>query len=372
MKKNIYELLNEITVREPEHLIEMTPEESDRIRTRVKEEIGYRKPKRFKKIAVAAVLVLTVLGFTGPGQKIYGKISDFYQRIVNPISTYAIDGTAVKDSVISLDKTVEDRGISLTAEEYLLEDNLYLNITSRITDKEYLNSFEKGHEIIPVPEFTRVSVNGRKINADSGTIRTAYPEEGTLQMYYFIHPYTPLKKGDRVTLSWDGFQLIDYTEINWETLPSLTKEDLEKNTLKIPGSLSVTFSIEKDPAELTVAKADLSREVIRDGDGKIIMDEFRLNPYRAVLSYHYEKGKRPPVNIIFIAEDERGKTYRFDRSTPGSFIRNDDVVLQYVPDGTDDILKAKTLKFQGYREEENSLGEEALKPFGKPFNITIK
>lgn len=155
MNKNIYNLLNEVSVEEPKEVEAMSTAEIEAYKKKFTSSILDKRKDapgfRFMKIGLAAALIMAIFSMTAPGTIVYAKIVEIFSSMINPISEYSIVPEITDNYIEKLDKEVISNGVKFTVKEVLIDGNtIYLNTLYEIEDENLVKEFKPGSIVIPV------------------------------------------------------------------------------------------------------------------------------------------------------------------------------------------------------------------------------
>ena len=98
----------------------------------------------------------------------------------------------------------------------------------------------------------------------------------------------------------------------------------------------------------------------------VVFEKFSINPFRAVIKLKYEREARfIGSKTIFVARDENGTTYNFDRVSSGNEVSE----LNYFGEDNKNITEANSLTFQAHFVQD--MEAEIFIPYGEPITINL-
>lgn len=365
MNKNIYNLLNEVSVEEPKEVEAMSTAEIEAYKKKFTSSILDKRKDapgfRFMKIGLAAALIMAIFSMTAPGTIVYAKIVEIFSSMINPISEYSIVPEITDNYIEKLDKEVISNGVKFTVKEVLIDGNtIYLNTLYEIEDENLVKEFKPGSIVIPVRNIkVDLKLNGEIINFQKmGTMRSTFVDSRTWQEYLKIQFFDELKDQDIITLEQKELDIRAFTEFNgFDTV-------MEKSSVE--GDWTVDILVNESSNKVKTNLMTVNKTLITVDNYPVVFEEFSINPFRAVIKLKYEREARfIGSKTIFVARDENGTTYNFDRVSSGNEVSE----LNYFGEDNKNITEANSLTFQAHFVQD--MEAEIFIPYGEPITINL-
>lgn len=366
-KKDIYKLLNNSKVEMPEEYENVSDEELERYKTAFMKNIEKPKNKKrnwFGKIAIAAALIMAFITFTEPGQVIYAKIADFYEKMTNPIAEYSIDSEAVEESITKIDKEVTNNGIKFQLEDAMLDENyLVVNMLFEVVGEDLINKFPENSNVM-AGGFYHLLVNGKKVSYDAGTIKGTIVDDKTHQQYFGFNLKDKISEDDVLTIVVDKMEVFNFDEA-LEVFVGKSYEGVQ--SLEIEGEWKIDFKIKDSMENLNTKVIKIDREIIKVNDKPVVFKDMRINSFRAILKLDYkEEAGLLGRNIFFKGKDENGKEYTFSNGSSSNYGKT----FHYYGEEDGNLLDVEKLTFQAYFMQDKEM--EIYIPIGEEFEVKLK
>lgn len=355
-EKDILELLNCINIdKDEEENLDLNMDDLRKKRLKknlLKQVKGKRAKKNFKHKVVAASLIIAAALISVNIPAFAKNISEF-KSVIQALIGYGVpkEGEYEKYSN-SINKSVTDKGITLTINEVVCDDT-ELMIAYTIKTKDDIKKIvkeRKDSSSMPFSLFPYIKINGKQAGSSSGS------DEKYLDGHTYINSESMdienmnLKNSFNVDLNVKNI----YGVIgNWNLKFSVSKDEISKhtkvfkpnikvkfpdalvNSSRIPKYLTVIpyrdiFSKDNSPIQETYKNIDgvYPIELSQGKMGKIIIKEIKTYKDKTVVKYKAE-GKAPFLQAkqLFIKDDKdnvaQGKDNNFDvkkDSSPNEYI----------------------------------------------------
>lgn len=360
-EKDILELLNYINIdKDEEENLDLNMD--DLIKKRLKKNLlkqvkGKRAKKNFKHKVVAASLIIAAALISVNIPAFAKNISEF-KSVIQALIGYGVpkEGEYEKYSN-SINKSVTDKGITLTINEVVCDDT-ELMIAYTIKTKDDIKKIvkeRKDSSSMPFSLFPYIKINGKQAGSSSGS------DEKYLDGHTYINSESMdienmnLKNSFNVDLNVKNI----YGVIgNWNLKFSVSKDEISKhtkvfkpnikvkfpdalvNSSRIPKYLTVIpyrdiFSKDNSPIQETYKNIDgvYPIELSQGKMGKIIIKEIKTYKDKTVVKYKAE-GKAPFLQAkqLFIKDDKdnvaQGKDNNFDVKKDSS---SNEYIMEFEP-----------------------------------------
>lgn len=389
--KNIYELLNKVKINIPDQVEELEDEERDKIKNNFLKNIKKEKKKNkfFLKLGLAASFIF-FLAFTRPGQVALGKMVNFYNLLVNPISEIAIEKDDVENVVSKINKTIEINGIKITLKEALLDDHtLYLNVLYELVDKEAYKDFDEDAVLVPVSTL-RLYLDGKDriktsrtdddyLSLSGGTLKGTIPENGQQQQFlkYQLNSYIELDNKNNFSLKFNELSLMDLKDFDFK------KENFGiTNVKEIEGKGEISFSISDSTEKLNTKDISIDKEIATIDGLSVYIRSIRINPMITKIKFSREFNKEAHDSLLavsprrhfmdsisFVAKDEKNNVFEFSKSE----ITDDFYNLYLVGDNREKIFLSKELTIEPvFSDSLKDLDKNIYSITNKPIKIKLK
>lgn len=366
-EKDIYKLLNKSDTKMPENYEKVDEKEIDSYKEAFMKNIEKPKKKRsklFGGIAIAAALIFAFFYFTEPGQVIYAKMVDFYERMANPIAEYSIDSDAVEESITKIDKKVTNNGIKFRLEDAMLdEDYLVVNMLFEVVGEDLITKFPENSNVM-AGGFYHLLVNGKKVSYGAGTIKGTIVDDKTHQQYFGFNLKDKISENDVLTIVVSKMDVFNYDDAI-EIFNGKSHEDVQ--TVEVEGEWKIDFKIKDSVENLNTKVINIDRELIKVNDKPVIFRNMRINSFRATLKLDYEQeASLLGSNIFFKAKDENGKEFTFSNYSSS----NNEKTFHYYGEDGNNLMDVEKLSFQAYFIQDREM--EIYIPIGEEFEIKLK
>lgn len=248
----------------------------DVIKNTIKSEYAKEKRRYRGKLAVAGLAVILATGIIRPefvSATVDGLKNSMGKFAINKSSEYIIPDQY--KTVIG--KTIEDKGIKITLEEFYIEDNILMIITK--LDSRERNDYAQFIE-------SKISIDGKDVKALGSSNSFIHNEDGTVSILTTIYDET-LERKSKMNIN------VAYDEIG--------VTNIFDNDKYIKGEWRYDFDVNEKDFEDKIIKKNINESVSINGEEKTIND-ISISPSIIVLDYEN-------FNDFYIIKDEAGNEY---------------------------------------------------------------
>ncbi|NLY08694.1 MAG: DUF4179 domain-containing protein [Tissierellia bacterium] len=353
---NIFEILNNLVVDEPDNDRELNSFELNKIKKSLKPRIAAKKKNNWIPKIVAAALIVGFM-LTSPGQELYAAVLNTYDMIVESMTNSAASPQEIDDYISKPELQLIDNNILVSVEEILIDENkMYLTLISEILDTANLSNFNKDKEISATVLGLKILLNGNNIL------------EGN--------------KGSSQNLSNTISQTFTEADING-SIDDKSKIDILINSIglyqnsdsgpvsqEINGDWKFTISgkeLKRGPITKIV---EFDKKIGAIGNSPIYADYLSYNNFRINLFLKRSKNNIPGLPIEVLAKDKLNREYRFQMTTDKGLI----TTLEYVGNNGAQLLEQNEITLQlFYWEKPIKSGKTPdLIPAGEPVEIILE